>query len=247
MSEAAFIDRLDRLADHGQRLDFWLRDDDVTEPTPALDRLIGLCNRHHVPVLLAAIPAGTGAPLAQRLAPEPLVRMAVHGWAHQNHAPPGEKKQELGPHRPTDTVADQLSEGVRHLSTLFGPHFVPVLVPPWNRIAPQVVTALPGIGFRALSVFGPEKPGPLPQINTHVDLIDWRGSRGVRPAEDLFADLNRRIDAVVAARSGSVGLLGHHLVHDAAAWDFLDRVLALAAAHPACRWPTFDQMMPATA
>jgi hypothetical protein len=33
-----------------------------------------------------------------------------------------------------------------------------------------------------------------------------------------------------------VGLLAHHLVHDAAAWEALDTVLNLCAQHPAARW-----------
>jgi hypothetical protein len=31
------------------------------------------------------------------------------------------------------------------------------------------------------------------------------------------------------------GILSHHLVHDAAAWDFLAELLARLAAHPAAR------------
>jgi hypothetical protein len=128
-------------------------------------------------------------------------------------------------------VADDLRQGLARLEHLLPDHLCPVLVPPWNRIAPGVVGALPGLGFAALSVFGPEQAAALPMVNTHVDIIDWRGTRGGRDDAPLLADLARAI-----GRGGPVGILTHHLVHDAQAWGFLDRLFALTADHPACRW-----------
>jgi hypothetical protein len=188
-------------------------------------------------VTLAVIPAGTGEALAARLERAVGVSVAVHGWAHANHAPAGEKSQELGAHRPVGVVLEELAEGFARLKTLHTARFVPVLVPPWNRIAPQVAEGLPGLGFRALSVFGPERPGPLPMVNTHVDVIDWRGSRGGRPEAQLAAEIVARMEA------GPVGLLTHHLVHDAAVWAFLARLYATTRGHPGCRWVPVTALM----
>ncbi len=211
---------------------FWLRDDDAVAPSAQLDRLLALTEEASVPVTLAVIPAGSGAPLAARLAGVAGVSVAVHGWAHVNHAPASEKKQELGQHRPERQVLAELARGFAHLSDLHGQQFTPVLVPPWNRIAPQVVAGLPGLGYRALSVFGPERPAPLREINTHVDVIDWRGSRNGRPDDDLMDEI-----VLVMARSAApVGLLTHHLVHDPQVWGFLARLFALTNGHPGCRW-----------
>jgi hypothetical protein len=72
----------------------------------------------------------------------------------------------------------------------------------------------------------------LAQINTHVDLIDWRGGRGFVGVE---AALGALIAALVIARTQSgepVGLLSHHLAMDEAAWDFLDLLMGKAAAMP---------------
>ncbi len=80
-------DRLDRLQEAGESVDFWLRDDDAVEPTTALHRLLDLTDRFSVPVTLAVIPAGTDERLSRCLADRPLVDVAVHGWSHQNHAP----------------------------------------------------------------------------------------------------------------------------------------------------------------
>ncbi|QYK41183.1 MAG: polysaccharide deacetylase family protein [Paracoccaceae bacterium] len=220
---------LDGAAERGLTADLWLRDDDAVVPTDALDRLLAL----GVPVTVAAIPAPSGADLARRLAAQPGVAVAVHGWRHTNHAAAGEKAQELGAHRPAATVAGDLAAGFSHLSSLHGPRFVPMLVPPWNRISPDVVATLPRLGFRALSVFGPNRPGVLPQVNTQVDIIDWRGTRGGRPADALMAETARAVQA-----GGPVGILSHHLVHDGAAWAFLDALVAATRDHPGCRWLT---------
>lgn len=111
----------------------------------------------------------------------------MHGWNHQSHAGPGEKKQELGGHRPAAIVLEELRHGLAKLRGLYGEQLLPMLVPPWNRIDKALLPALPGLGFTALSVFGREKRGAvLALLNTHVDVMDWRGTRvGVMPISCL--------------------------------------------------------------
>src|SRR5919109_4059560 len=101
---------LARWAEAGRIADFWLRDDDAVEPTGALDRLLVLAARYAVPPTLAVIPAHAQKTLAERLQAEDKIAVAVHGWAHENHAPESEKKQELGPHRPRQVVLAELAD-----------------------------------------------------------------------------------------------------------------------------------------
>ena len=82
----------------------------------------------------------------------------VHGWSHENHAPDGQKKQELGPHRPLEAVLGELARGFETIAGLFGDRMAPVLVPPWNRIDIALIPHLAAVGFRALSTFGQSKP-----------------------------------------------------------------------------------------
>ena len=110
---------LDRWKRAGRVAELWLRDDDAVQPTAALDRLLDLTARHAIPALLAVIPAHAGEPLAARLAPEPGIAVAVHGWAHENHAPDGEKKQELGPHRAGRFVLGELARAKAVIDRLF--------------------------------------------------------------------------------------------------------------------------------
>ena len=234
---------LDRWRQAGRVADLWLRDDDAIAPTAALDRLLDLTARHSIPALLAVIPAQTGEPLAARLAPEPGIAVAVHGWAHRNHAPDGEKKQELGPHRPAGIVRGELAQAKAVIDRLFAGQAAPVLVPPWNRIDSALLPSLPQTGFAALSVFGMAKPSPIPVINTHVDIIDWHAGRGGKDHHGLA----RKLAAELARRRGAgsreaVGVLTHHLVHDDTAWLFLERLFAATAENPACRWTSIRDL-----
>src|SRR5919206_2172704 len=118
---------LDLWAEAGRSARLWLRDDDAVAPTPALDALIALAEDFEIPVLLAVIPAFADEALARRLDGARLVRPAVHGYAHANHAGAQEKKQELGPHRPRAVVLGELAAGRARLAALFRARPPPVL------------------------------------------------------------------------------------------------------------------------
>jgi hypothetical protein len=235
-------DALSRTEDAGVSLDLWWRDDDAVAATPALERLLGLSKRCGVPVALAVIPARVETSLAPRLAEAAGMAVLVHGLSHANHTPSGARKAELGPHRPLDAMAADLAEGLRLAMGSFGDRVLPVLAPPWNRIAPALVPTLPDLGYAGLSAFGPRparNPTPgLRQVNTHLDPIDWRGGRGLRDRDRLEADL---AEAVLARVNGAtdepIGLLTHHAVHDEAIWSFCERVWERLSRSSAVRYP----------
>jgi hypothetical protein len=219
----------------GRTADFWLRDDDAVEPGEGLDRLLGLTEEFAVPLALAVIPAFTGEALASRLADAKHVTVAVHGWSHENHAPDGEKKQELGRHRDRSAVVDELRRGLSRIGQLHGQRMVPLLVPPWNRIDAGLIPNLAPIGFVALSAFGPARSAAIRVINSNVDLMDWHGTRGCRDHALLVGDIVLQLRR--AFEGGEpVGLLTHHLVHDEAAWIFLERLFRITVGHGACEW-----------
>lgn len=229
---------LDRWSAEGRRIRLWLRDDDAIAPSPQLDTLIGLSERFALPVLLAVIPFAAEPALAERLRGAPLLRPSQHGTAHRNHAPATEKKSEFGPHRPADDILAEVETARQRLDALFGPALLPVFVPPWNRIDPAIAARLPALGFTGLSCFrgftlGPEAGPAL--ANTDIDIMDWHGGRIGRPgtalAEEVRALLKQR--RLSQSRDDRIGLLLHHRDHDAAAWAFLDGLLAAVARHPA--------------
>jgi peptidoglycan/xylan/chitin deacetylase (PgdA/CDA1 family) len=221
----------------------WWRDDDACRDSPALQRLLATSERHGVPLLVAAVPANVEPGVAQAIAARAHASIAQHGYAHRNHAPPGERSAELGAHRPVGAIMSELDAGRARLAQVFGERSLPVLVPPWNRIHAEVVARLAHAGFRGLSTFGPRRMcspvAGLTQCNTHVDVIAWRAGRGFIGAKRAAL---RIIEHLAARRAGSVdpdeptGILTHHLDLDENAWDFLDALLDCTRAHPACTW-----------
>ncbi|PRH88758.1 glycosyl transferase family 28 [Labrys okinawensis] len=229
--------RLDEALAARREIRLWWRDDDAVAATPALDRLLALAHRHALPLSLAVIPAAASPSLAGAIAEERHVDVLVHGYAHANHAPPGAKKQELG-HR---AVAEMLAELGRGLSTLrsrFGERCLPVLVPPWNRIDPALIGGLAALGFCGLSVAGPRLAArlhDLTAVNIHVDPIAWKQGGGLLDPVLVLSQCIRALE-----HDEPLGILTHHLVHDAWIWSFLDRLFERLKKHanirfmPAC-------------
>jgi predicted glycosyltransferase len=225
-------DVLRRTADAGQTVAYWWRDDDVVAYTPALDRLLEVARRFDLSIALAAIPAGLERSLTERLGDEPQAHIVVHGFSHRNHAPPGQKKAEFGPHRPLEILSHDAASGLQRARKAVGEKLLRVFVPPWNRVVPELLPLLAQLGYRGFSSFsarnGRGAPSGLARIDAHIDPIDWAGSRCFLPGEAIVA---RLASAVAARLDGAadpeepIGLLTHHLIHDEAGWRFLEALL----------------------
>jgi hypothetical protein len=247
----ALARELDSWQAAGRRASLWWRDDDAVESTPALERLLAIAGSWRVPLALATVPLLAQASLVAALRDAPGVAALPHGFRHLNHSPAGVKSGELGPARALDVNLREVDLGWRRLETLFGGRALPVLVPPWNRIDAALVPHLPALGFRGLSAWGARAaawaaPG-LWQVNTHLDIIDWRGGRGFVGEAKALAVL---VGHLAARRRNEVdadepsGLLTHHLVHDAAGWRFIETLFARMAEHPAARWLDAETIFP---
>lgn len=236
---------LDEWARAGSVATLWWRDDDAERPTEALSKLLELSESHAVPLGLAVIPAKVSAKLPQRLARYAMTRVLQHGFAHANHAPPNEKAAEYGAHRPLSAMALEIAGGATCLRTLFDQRFLPVLVPPWNRVAESLVPMLPSLGLSGLSTFAARPKGsPAPgvkQVNTHVDIIDWRRGRGFKGTAwlvgEIAAHLSARRSEDVDAREPT-GILSHHLTHDEGCWKFLEQLFTRTAKRENVQWLT---------
>ena len=238
---ASLTAALDRATGAGRQVDVWLRDDDAVTTTKALDRLAALARRSAMPVLLAVIPDPADRHLVRFVNSEPLLTPTQHGFAHVNHAGFLQRACELGLHRGRETILAELALGRDKMAALFGSRRSDILVPPWNRIAPELVPALPQLGFGGLSTYASlhaNSPG-LDILNAGLDIIDWRNGRVCHREDKLVSRLAGLIDD-----GGPVGILTHHLVHDEAAWLFLDRALDRLAAHPAVRFTAADRLRP---
>ena len=227
------LDRaLSRARDRNLPVAFWWRDDDAVTDTRRLARLLGLANRFRAGLALAVIPASLEPSLAARLEEEERVFALVHGARHANHAPPGEKKAEFGGHRAVGTMTEEAGQSLHAARRLLGAKLLPVFVPPWNRIAPELAPFLPRLGYDALSTFRDrEAAHPVPgllQVNTHVDPIDWHGTRSLADPARIVAETAAAVERRVTGRADPdepIGLLTHHLVHDEAIWSFCEKLM----------------------
>ena len=127
----------------------------------------------------------------------------------------------------------ELARGREVLQHSFGERFVPILVPPWNRIDPAIVARLRDAALRGVSTLGPRKSRQpatgLVQSNVHVDVIAWRDNRAFIGVE---AAIDRTVAHLRARREGdadvdeATGLLTHHLDMTEAGWEFVVELVA---------------------
>ena len=243
MSPAEFTEalelRLDKLAMAGRTLDLWWRDDDAVASTVALTRLLDLAEQHEVPICLAVIPRDSGDDLAREVGRYPGAWVSQHGWAHDNHEAPGTKSAELGAARAVDLILEELAEGRGRLERLFGDAFAPMLIPPWNRIDDEVARRRDEAGLPWLSTFAQMHPRDPLCRNTHLDPIAWKRGRAFAGFQKMLDILDEEL---ASKRDLPIGLLTHHLVHEPAVWDFVERFVAATARHEAARWLSPDDL-----
>jgi len=248
------LDELDVWSRAGVVAGLWWRDDDAAAPCAALERLTRLGADHGAACGLAVIPARIEPGLRDHVLAAPGLLVLQHGYAHVNHAPPGNGAWELGPHRPAAEVLSELRAGMRTLGDLFGERFVPAVVPPWNRMDPALLALLPGLGYRGVSAeAGADAPAPpgLRRADAHCDLLTWKHG----PAR--FAGLEKCVTSIAEhlkeKRSGRMnpdeptGVLTHHLEMDEDAWGFMDDLLSATRSHPAAVWMSPADIWPPAA
>lgn len=242
---------LDAWSAAGRAAEFWWRDDDAIDTTPALDRLLSLRADLDLPLALAVIPANARPALIPALKGQAGIDILQHGYAHVSHRPEGEKKAELGADRDLWDIAREVSDGRGRMLGLFDGDWLDVMVPPWNRIDPAVINLLPGLGFHGLSTFNARVAdgicSDLTVVNTHVDIIDWVGTREYAGDD---AVLSAAVEHLAAKRTGgadpaeATGILSHHLAHDDACWGFIEKFGRFTALHPAVRWRSATDLFP---
>ena len=223
---------LGRWREAGQRPRLCWRDDDARTATRRLHRLIVQAARAELPLCLAVIPDGLDPDLSVAVQPYEQIAVLQHGLRHVDDtgAP-----SEFRPDEPAAQVAARLTQGWSALEHF--PRRLPVYVPPWNALSPNVEAALPLSGHQAVSAWGGlSRPG---RVDVHLDLMRWRGGARFAGSERV---LHRLAGLLRSRRRASlweepIGLLTHHLVHDEAAWRFLDQFLLFPPIQDCVDWP----------
>ena len=238
----ALVCELDNWAADGCVATVWWRDDDAVADTPNLRRLLGLLEAHNIPGAVAVVPAMLEPSLKPLVQGRSGITVLPHGLRHTNLEPPGVKKSEFGNTRDINAALQDLRRGRTIIESQFE-QSVGVLVPPWNRISEALVTRLPETGYIGLSAFGPRdfsrSDSAVKQTNCHVDVIDWRGTRGFVGMGEALSQLTRHLQGRRLHTVDSdepTGILTHHLVHDASCWHFLEELAVRLSDHAGQRW-----------
>ncbi len=226
----------------GRRAVLWWRDDDARTETPALRRLLDLAGRHSTPFALAVIPDQELRTLAACLAVGVNACPVQHGVDHQNRRE-GAEAGEFPHHWLRLRVVTPMRQGWSRMQVL--PDVLPLFVPPWNDIHPELPGAIADCGYVAWSAWSTlpeaalETPrAPPPRIDAHIDLLRWRGGARFRGASKIYIALREQLETRRKAErwDAPIGLLTHHLDHDEAAWAFLEDLLAWTRTHPDIAW-----------
>jgi hypothetical protein len=225
---------LQKAADkHSDKTQVFFRADDIAVPGRQFERLLETFSRHHYPLALAVVPAWLTAPRWKALCRMGMAGQGLwcwhqHGWRHQNHEPLG-KKQEFGPCRSEEAQHRDLDRGHRRLQAIMGSAFVPIFTPPWNRCSKITLALLQEMGYKAVSRSQgsrPQAPAGFPDHAVHVDLHTDRAPTAALGWQRL---LNRLTEGL---RNPVCGIMIHHKRMNAAAFDFLDRLLEILNRQP---------------
>lgn len=210
----------------------WWRDDDARAPSPALDRLLALSRQFDAPITIAAVPDGDIHALTQACRAADGVELAIHGFRHRNRAPEGRPSGEVND---DDRLSDIVSELGTALEVFRRAGVTPSLfVPPWNNAHPTLVKALALQGLD-LSCYGETRRDGRPaRLDAHLDVMRWKPRPRFRGAVRFLLRM-RRLLAERRKRDlwiEPLGLLTHHLDHDASTWRFLEAFLSAFKVSP---------------
>lgn len=247
---------LDRMMREGRYTSIFFRDDDVGGWEDSLERLVELFAARGVPLNLAVVPAWIDSGRAgvyPHPMPEPhrlldlkkqwphLLCYHQHGYCHVNHARAG-KRSEFPDDRPYEKQLGDLKAGMEILAAELGEAFFPAFTPPWNRCSIATLNALAALKFKVISKDAPA-PGAadrgLIDMPVSLDILERASGGGwrFREPQAIVAQLAEQLGSLE-----SVGILLHHQYAGRECLNFLDRLLAAIAGHPAVPVVSFERM-----
>ena len=224
-------------------IDIWWRDDDAGRDSERLDALLALARRAGRPLSLAVVPAWLEPEVVAKIRASD-VFVLQHGWAHADHAADGSRQIELGGTLGGTACRDQLTRGKAILEQAFGARFLPVLVPPWNRIDIWCLQIAAELGYTTVSTFAGDARAEahgLAQVNCHVDLMDWEAGRRMKPPAALRAEIDRLVGDPAL---GTLGVMSHHLDMTPADLTALEQLFGDLDSLERCRWARPEALFP---
>jgi peptidoglycan/xylan/chitin deacetylase (PgdA/CDA1 family) len=207
----------------------FFRADDIGVWSNSFDVLCRLFRSYEVPLAMAVIPAWLGGERQEKLfqaAPvdEGIWSWHQHGWRHINWQKNGEKS-EFGSDRAPDRQHQDISQGLVKMERIFGPNFLRVFSPPWNRFSSVTLKSLQKLNFKGVSA--PPILPPGVKLSHRMQNLPVRLDLHTRKSKDAAADFVLLIDqfSALANADGPTGILIHHQRMTPFAFQFLDRMI----------------------
>jgi hypothetical protein len=127
------------------------------------------------------------------------IEIHQHGWSHANHEPSG-RKSEFGSARDSSVNAADIARGKALLHEVFGPAFVPVFCPPWNRVNDDLLRICSALRFSGVSAFGQLVVAP-PMCDVSVNIDVTKALRlGPSPGAGLVQCVSEVLSSARAPR-----------------------------------------------
>jgi hypothetical protein len=183
-----------------------LRVDDVGIHAAEESTLIGETAAMGHAVNAAVVPthaSSTTGWLPRLAAKFPGIEIHQHGWSHTNYEST-ERKGEFGSARPLEERTREIGQGKALLEQRFGPSFVAVFCPPWNRLSRDVIDICHALSFAGVSAFREVAlPPPMRNLSANIDVTKVV-RMGTSPEDGLLA-----ATATVLSRSQGPRLMIH--------------------------------------
>lgn len=249
---AALRDEITALRDELGSADFWVRDDDATQPSQRLIDLIELCGTEEIPLAMAVIPLPMTLNLVELISRHSHVTPIQHGFDHQNRETNAEKpKSEFPDDRALNDAVRSIQLGWHVMNEAFGTRVLPVFCPPWGTLATAVRDRLPDLGFTGLSASRiareihrrGKEPAALTHASAHV-AVNKRTRVDSPPLDEqrILETLATTISEIRKDRSNEpVGIMTHHWGVDGEVRDFLRRLFQATRAAGAT-WRSADTL-----
>ena len=225
----------------------FFRADNIGAASKAFDALCNLFRFYRVPLAIAVVPAWLSDTRQEKVfraasVDEDLWNWHQHGWRHINWQKEG-AESEFGLDRAAERQYEDILQGRTKMERIFGPNFVPVFTPPWNRFSTAALRALRKLDFKGISATAPFPLGVksldgIKHFSTRLDLH----TRNVKnPASD-FALLIDQFSGL-SKMKGPAGIIIHHQQMTPFAFEFLDLMLYNLKYVIGARFSSFKEML----
>jgi predicted glycosyltransferase/peptidoglycan/xylan/chitin deacetylase (PgdA/CDA1 family) len=242
--ESVLRPALQRLQTTATPCSIFMRDDDIDQDEDTLRQLCDVVLSKQLPLHVAIIP-NTLTPAGIRVIKDAKraygenLELGQHGWQHLNHETSG-RNCEFGPSRSFTEQLGDIASGKALLEDVFMEQFSPIFTPPWNRCTLDTHRALDQLGFKVFSKDTSHSSVTgyrFKEVSTTLDLYTWKEGANMKPPHIIITEIIRQLTA-----GETVGLLLHHKVMDADAFNFLDALLSQLKRYSFIQFRTLQQL-----